>query len=273
MSQTAGPALGQTASDGAASDGASPRDTPQLIHEDARLRVTYLPARGVGARPSELVVAFSGIGHGLGGMQTEEFAGSAAEKGGRNHVLFITDKQRSWFSAPGLMDEITDHVRKIAAQVGVSSCVTIGNSMGGYGAVRLSREFPVSCAVAFSPQFSMHPEIVVETRWEEHRPFIDLARHLPLSDCMAPPARYYLVFGGSSRSETKHRDLFPVFDGVTILSLPGAGHNIVQKIKDFGLLTTLVQALFAHDTAQIEQIVARYHQSLAAAAAETASKT
>lgn len=248
------------------------RETPQLIHEDARLRVSYLPARGTSARPPVLVVAFSGIGHGLGGMQTEEFAGSATEKGGRNHVLFITDKQRSWFSAPGLMDEITDHVRKMAAEVGVASCVTIGNSMGGYGAVRLSREFPVSCAVAFSPQFSMHPDIVVETRWEEHRPFIDLSRHLPLSDCMAPPARYYLIFGGSSRSETKHRDLFPIFDGVTILSLPGAGHNIVQKIKEFGLLTALVQALFAHDAAQIDQLVASYHQSLAAAPPTIAGK-
>ena len=105
-----------------------------------------------------------------------------------------------------------------------------------------------------------------EPRWPEHRPFIDLDRHLSLSGCMAAPTRYYLVFGGSSRSETKHRDLFPVFDGVTILSLPGAGHNIVQKIKEFGLLTALVQALFAHDTALIDQLVARYHQSLAAAA-------
>lgn len=236
-----------------------------MNYEDERLRVKYLPASGEDGGKHGLVVAFSGVGLSLGGMQPDEFAGTASQAGGRNHVLFVTDKLRSWFSAPGLMDQITAHVREAAEHVGVSTVSTIGNSMGAYGAVRLSREFPVATVVAFSPQYSMNPDIVAETRWQEHRPAIDLSRHLPLKDCMAPPTRYNLVFGGLGRSEIRHRDLFPVFPGVRLLTLPGAGHNVVQKIKEFGLLSSLVSAFFAQDDARVDEIADAYRQALEAA--------
>lgn len=232
----------------------------QLVHEDAGLRVQYLPGT-----TASLVVAFSGIGHGFGGLQTQEFVGTASDQG-RNHVLFVADRQRSWYTTDGLIDTLVNVVGQTAADIGVATCKTIGNSMGGYGAVRFSRDFPVSAVAAFSPQFSMSKAVVPEDRWDQYLPAINFAAHPPLSECLAERTQYYLIFGGLGRTELKHRDLFPARPGVHPVTLPGAGHNVVQKIKEFGLLDACVQAIFACDPARMAQVQADYTAAFTAAA-------
>ena len=236
----------------------------QLVHEDDGLRLQYLPGS-----TASLVVAFSGIGHGFGGMQTQEFTGTASDQG-RNHVLFVADRRRSWYTTPGLIDTLVRIVGQTAARIGVPDVKTIGNSMGGYGAVRFSREFPVSAVASFSPQFSMARSVVREDRWDQFHAAIDFEAHLPLSDCLMAGTLYYLIFGGLGTTELKHRNLFPARPGLHLITLPGAGHNVVQKIKDYGLLEPCVQAIFAGDQARMLQLQADYVAAFTAAAAAAA---
>ena len=224
----------------------------ELLHEDDALTVERLAGQG-----RRLVVAFSGIGHGFGGLQRAEFVGTAAD-GGRNSVLFVTDRRRSWYTAPGITERIAGVVQDELARMGLPACHTIGNSMGGYGAIRLARDMPVAVALAFSPQASMDPALIAEHRWAEHRPAIDLARHLPLSACLVPQTRVWAVFGADSRIERAHRALLPDVAHLTCLMLRGGGHNIVRILKDSGHLVPLVEAAMDDDAARVATVTADF---------------
>ena len=49
-----------------------------------------------------LFVAFTGIGLGVDGIQPEEFVGSIA--GIERSAFYVTDRKRSWYNGPGVMD-------------------------------------------------------------------------------------------------------------------------------------------------------------------------
>ena len=229
----------------------------ELVHEDEALMVERLPGEG-----RRLVVAVSGIGHGFGGLQRAEFAGTAAD-GGQNTVLFVTDRRRSWFTAEGIVARIAGLVQGELARMGLPACHTIGNSMGGYGAIRLAREMPVAVALAFSPQASMDPARIDEQRWPEHRPAIVLDRHLPLSACLVPQTQHYAVFGAASRIERAHRALLPDVPHLTCLMLPGGGHNIVRILKGSGHLVPLVAAAMDDDAARVAAVTAEFAAAVA----------
>ena len=229
----------------------------EILHDDPLLLIERL--QGGGRR---LVVALSGIGHGFGGMQRVEFVGTAAD-GGRNTVLFVTDRSRSWFTAEGIVARIADVVQGELARLGLPACHTIGNSMGGYGAIRLAVDMPVAVSLAFSPQATMDPALIAERRWPEHRPAIVMERHLPLSACIAPypphaAAQHYAVFGAASRIERDHRALLPDAANLTCLMLPGGGHNIVRILKGTGHLLPLVEAMMDCDAARIATVIADF---------------
>ena len=228
-----------------------------ILHEDPLLLIERLQGEG-----RRLVVAVSGIGHGFDGMQRVEFAGTASD-GGRNTVLFVTDRTRSWFTADGIVARIAEVVQAELARLGLPACHTIGNSMGGYGAIRLARDMPVAVSLAFSPQASMDPSLIAEHRWPEHRPAIVMVRHLPLSACIAPhpphaAAQYFAVFGAAARIERNHRALLPDAPNLTCLMLLGGGHNIVRVLKGTGHLLPLVEAAMDGDAARVAAVTADF---------------
>lgn len=229
----------------------------ETLYEDDDALIERLPGDG-----QRIVAVFSGIGSGFGGLQRAEFVGTASD-GGKNTVLFLTDRRRSWFTTPGLVARMADMVRLELDRAGLAGCHTIGNSMGGYGAIRMSLEMPVAVALAFSPQVSMDRQVIDESRWEEHRAAIDLRNHLPLWECLVPGTRYYAVFGGDSRPERAHRNLLPDTPGLTCLLLPGGGHNIVRLLKEAGELTPLVQAMLDTDDNGIQAVTARFARYVA----------
>lgn len=233
-----------------------------ILHDDADLGVEYLAATAPGG-PRRLVVAFSGIGHGFGGLQRREFVGTAAQ-GGLNAVAFVSDKKRSWYTTPGLVDRIAGLVTGLLDRLGLESCDTLGNSMGGYGAARLAAAMPVGAALCFSPQASMDPALIDEPRWAEHRPAIRLENHPALGSVLVPRTRYYFVFGAASRREVDHRNLIPDGPGRNFLMLPGGGHNIVRLLKEAGELAPLVTAMLAQDDVAVAASIARYEAALAA---------
>ena len=235
------------------------------LHDDDDLRIDHLPGR-----EPRLVVAVGGIGHGFGGLQRAEFVGTASQ-GGRNHVLFVADRRRSWFTSPGLVERIAELAGGVMREIGAASCHTLGNSMGGYGAFRLSREMPVATASAFSPQASMDPALIDERRWEEHRPAIRLDRHPPLSECLVEGTRYAAVFGANSRREMAHRALLPAWPGLRVIELPDGGHNIVQILKEAEILMPLVAAMTEADDDAIDRLMAEFLARRRAASEATAA--
>ena len=159
-----------------------------------------------GVESGRAVVSFTGIGHGLGGMQKGEFGKSL--KGAADRVYFVIDKKRSWYN--GTHEEIE---RVMAGELaGFEEVVTVGNSMGGFGALYFAGRFgKCRAAVAFCPQFSLKPGMVSERdrRWREYREGI---AEWPVEGAMMGAregsVEYFVFFGAKDRHDRRHARQF-----------------------------------------------------------------
>jgi len=119
-----------------------------------------------------LVVAFAGVGHALGGLQTEEFRKilSRIDQASACHLIWVIDKRRVWYNE-GVAEAVAAWVNTYIAEARINAVVTLGNSLGGFGAIVFARRL-VNCvqAIAFCPQSSVKSDLVpFETRWPEWR--------------------------------------------------------------------------------------------------------
>lgn len=192
------------------------------------------------------VISFSGIEQELGGVPREEFVSTLA--GSRHSHFFVVDKQCSWYNAtaPAILSTLGPRLcdfRKV---------VTIGNSMGGFGAIYFASRLP-NCrtAVAFVPQFSVDPEIVPgETRWKEHRARLSAwpVRHA-MVDANSEVA-FHVFFGGNDQRDQAHLALFKAHAtlGTSIFSLPDAAHGVAKYLRQRNLLRLVLDAVVLKDT-------------------------
>lgn len=187
--------------------GTSPSRTPagtidglRVLVDDDDLRVT----QRLGA-PERYVVSFTGVGLGLGGLsvvQREEF-GRLLNGAGNFATTFVTDKRRSWLN--GIRDRTLDILREVLRDA--RETVTLGNSMGGFAALYFAGLLP-AChrAVAFSPQFFVHPAYMPagETRWAEYRAAITEHVVTHAFEHASDAVDYALFFGTTAPPDLAH---------------------------------------------------------------------
>lgn len=223
-------------------------EKPELvqIYEDEHLRITGIRPKAPGG---DLVVAFSGIGPEAGGndgflkIPPEEFVGisSAHDRG----ALFVADLRATWYTVPGLAEKVEEVVNATVKEWGATRVVTLGNSMGGFGALHFARRLNASVALAFAPQFSMKPDRVREGRWKQYRVFQDMDAHSEIGDDISPDCRYLVIFGGRCKLDRPHYNEMVQVEGVECLLVRGAKHNVARVLKTRGLLADIVDAAIA----------------------------
>lgn len=187
------------------------------------------------ADASRILLSFTGIGLRLGGLETQgpEFVGSALRRGA---PIFITDLTRSW----GNRVDFESLARLLAPHFEGREVVSIGNSMGGFLSILATSYFPITTAIAFAPQFSVHPKIVpAEERWSRHRNAIDTWRFESLKPHFHRKTRYFVFFGGHRR-EAIHFSRFPMRANVRTFVFPGVGHDIASFMKDGKVLDDVI---------------------------------
>ena len=201
----------------------------ETIHEDAILRVMRL---GDGAAPN-VFLCFTGIGHRFGGIQMEEFVGATQLPG--FSTIFITDKARSWFND----FDATDLISRLAPFVQDRRVFSLGNSKGAFGAIWISSLLPVAATIAFSSQFSMHPEIMPsEHRWSKFRDRIETWRVPSLAESFSPNTRYY-TFNGKVDEHQWER--FPALPNCRHYLLKEGGHQTAAHLKEHDILTETIR--------------------------------
>lgn len=177
--------------------------TPALFHASDRVRATALP----GSEP-RLVVSFTGVGAPGPHGQAEEFVG-ASHMGERNHVLFVADCQRSWYNAPGVYEEILDLVQSYKRTHAIKDVVTLGESMGGYGAILFAGALGARSCLSLSAQYSADPRVVPEEdRWTSYRSKIAHFTRPPLEKTLSEECAYFVVHPRGER-ERPHWTRFP----------------------------------------------------------------
>lgn len=231
--------------------GHAPVDEAQLIHRDRDLAVAWLPGSS-----TRLVLVFISIRPEALHPEVLEFRGVASDQG-RNHVLFINDRERSWYSAPGQRDRIAGIVSRFVAENGISETWAVGNSMGGYGAILFSDRLGISKVVAFVPQLLMTPEVLALPNWADFVAPIrdgvepDLVPIIAAADC-----RFHIVTGDRFNDDILHmghlRKTFADASKVRIVVAPGQSHYIARWLKNQGQLARLVAALWADNRQDLE---------------------
>ncbi|MBY6140664.1 hypothetical protein KUV26_14565 [Leisingera daeponensis] len=189
---------------------------------------------------SRLFVCLSGVGTKRHEMPPFEFPGTASD-GGRNHILMVAEKRRSWMNDPDLTALIVQEIERIRVQFSITETVTLGNSMGGFMALVLPQLTRIDRAIAFSPQFSMHPEHVPEeTRWQYWRRRFPPYRFETVGS-LDPERCGHFIFHGDAPEEEIHWRRFPAGRSIHHYILEGTGHNLVAGLKAQGLLARTVQ--------------------------------
>ncbi|CAN1541326.1 hypothetical protein MCELHM10_01774 [Paracoccaceae bacterium] len=231
--------------------GQSPVDEPRLIHRDRDLAVAWLPGSS-----KTLVLVFISIRREALHPQGLEFS-SIASDNGRNHVLFINDRERSWYSMPGQRDRIIRTVRSFMDKHAIETVQSIGTSMGGHGAILFSGFVPISSVVAFVPQILMTKAVTGRPVWNAHRPRIRDAVEQDLTPIMAAAdCRFNIVTGDKHYDDPIHlahvRKQLSHAGNVKVVIAPGQKHNVYKWLDAKGQLTAITAALWAGDRHALE---------------------
>lgn len=221
--------------------------------DDEALRIRWL--RG---ESDQLVVSFTGIKHGVGGLPVDEFIGSASS-GLKNHVLFVSDMRRTWYTAPGLAERITETIEAFIDRENIAVTSAIGNSMGGYGANFFAPMLSFARVAAFCPQVSMNPGIIEETRWQEYRPAF--GQPIPetafdrFKDCRS---EVFITYGEEDKRDRKQARLVPQHPAIHVFGLPGCGHGVAKSLKDRNLASAVVSAKLAGQGEEVRRLYTQF---------------
>jgi hypothetical protein len=202
----------------------------EVVFADDSLRVTAL---GKSSQPN-VFLCFTGVQQAMGGIGAEEFVRAAHMPG--FSALFISDLKRSWFNGFP-----PSHLQKaISGRTRGKRLVTVGNSMGGYGAIWATSYFPISCAIAFAAQFSVHEDIVPEERrWMEFRRDIKEWRHRSLENSFNNKTKYFTINGSDDDVHWTH---FPRKSNCNHILIQHSGHNPASVLKRKHLLSEVLAA-------------------------------
>lgn len=206
------------------------------VYEDADLRIAILE----GARES-MVIVFTGLGQGMGPARAQEFAGSASGDG-RNTVVFVVDKNSGWYEQPGLARRISMELGALVAERKPERILNIGNSMGGYGAIRFSAVTGAQTVLAFGPQYSIKPGVVPgETRWTRAAARIGEISVERLDGFFCRDATYVITHGlnGLDRLQAA---MFPTGRRIDHYLFAERDHDTGGAIKLAGMLPRLLRA-------------------------------
>ena len=175
------------------------------------------------------VLSFSSIGGGTKHIQNEEFFNLTK----KYNVLFIRDITRSWFN--------NIDVKLIKKNIVKGPCYAIGHSMGAFNAIIFSTLHKVKKVIAFSPQFSIHPQITKDTTFRNYALRIKKWKYLKLK--FSKKTNYLLIFGDDSK-EKYHSSLIPKQKNIKIIYLKKCDHNTAHKLKKAKQLYKLIDNFF-----------------------------
>lgn len=221
------------------------------VSDTERLRVWFHAGRS-----QRLVLCFSGVGPDRRHLPEIEFAKTASH-GGRDHVVYLADPQRSWLNEPGQIEEMVGWAEKFLAETGAVEVVTLGHSMGGFNAMAFPAYMKIDAVLATGPQFSVHPEVAHdERRWRFYRSKIASYRIRELSGLLRD-GPYYIVLHGDHRREAPQRERFPLRDNLHHYYIRGVNHDVPQLLREKGILQDVLEAAFQKKPKRVRLLMQR----------------
>lgn len=188
---------------------------------------------------SDLIICFAGIGGSRTKMPADEFVGSVLSNT-TAHCLFVSDRKRSWLNDPTLCLELQKIVQNIQKDCRIKRTTALGLSMGGFSALVCATLFPVTTALAISPQYSMSKAILPhEHRWEFWRERLGDLRFETADSVQTHPQQSFIVHAG--KNDAAHLRLFAPRRNRAHFVFPSLSHSeIGLKLKEDGVLSQII---------------------------------
>lgn len=225
----------------------------EALREEKALAIGYVPGRS-----KRLVVSMSGVGRRRNRMPPYEFVASASN-GGENHTLLVADRTRSWMNRKMVSEAIVEHIEMLKAEHDIRSVVALGNSMGGFMALVLPQLTRVDQVIAFSPQYSMHPEHVPEEkRWQFWRDRFPRYAHETVGRLDKANGKVF-VFHGDSDEEAIHWRRFPGRRSLQHFILRGMGHDMARDLQRRGLLKRVIRNAIAGRPRRVNAVLTDHY--------------
>ena len=194
-------------------------NTPRAVREvvnTPNTRIRY--AQGT---DDHLVISFASIGRRRAEMPPDEFTGTLLRHPSQ-HCMFVSDLRRSWMNDPHFLKSLQSAVDKIRKRAGISRITTVGLSMGAFSALVASALFPVTTAIAISPQFTMSRALMPkESRWRFWRKNIKRIR-FETAEVSPGPARSYIFHG--LQNDLEQMQAFSVLPNRDHFVFPDSNH-------------------------------------------------
>lgn len=132
-------------------------------------------------------LCFTGIGHAIGGVDVQSFEFLRSSQ--NSTTIFIVDRKRSW----GNNIDFDEFKVAIDKYIDGKTINAIGNSMGGFLAILVTRFISIRSCVAFVPQYSVNKQILPhENRFDEYTNSISCWKHESLLDSFNSSTAYYI---------------------------------------------------------------------------------
>jgi len=175
------------------------------------------------------ILSFSSIGRGRKYIQKNEFY----HLSNKYNVLFIKDITRSWFNNIDIK-YIKSFLKK--------NNYAIGFSMGAFNAIIFSSIFPIKKVIAFSPQFSIYPEISNDESFLNFAAQISDWKYKKLK--FSNKTKYLLIFGDSEK-EKYHMSKMPKGRNIKIMVVKNCDHRTAIILKKRGKLKKIINGFFS----------------------------
>lgn len=213
----------------------------------------YTRIRYAEGTSKHLLISFSSIGRRRAEMPPDEFPGTVLSQS-EAHCMFISDLRRSWMNDPHYLKSVQTAVTKIQKRASITRTTTLGLSLGAFSALVASALFPVTTAIAISPQFSLSPDILPrETRWRYWRNNIKTFR-FETAEVHPGPDRSFVFHGlENDRDQMAAFEKRPNRDHFVF---PDQNHaDLGRHLKEMGVLSNLVSACAEYDRKHVAMLV------------------
>jgi hypothetical protein len=159
-------------------------------------------------------------------------------------ILGIVAHRKDWYRNPDTAALITS-LRHAGLFAKFKRVVFIGASMGGFAALTYSALVPGSVVLAFSPQSTLAKSIVPFERrykyglrkWDWTTP-----EHLDAANAVTTAAKIWLVYDPFVPEDHAHARRISG-PNVQHLHFDHTGHRAIRQLKDFGVLSQLIEGI------------------------------
>ena len=203
------------------------------------------------------VVVFGGINSGFG-LPPFEFERTLTRLGVTS--LIVRDTNQSWYTRglPGIGDDsrhVAEWLNRVLGARRSRPVVFVGNSAGGYAALRFAPLCEPSHVIAFSPQtfltrrlralhgdFRWRAQLARARKADPRGAVWDLTEELRETGL---PCTAEVHYAEGHRLDSAHARRLAVVPSLTLVSHPVGDHGLVRKLRDAGDLDRILQRAVA----------------------------